>query len=53
MEMTDCHETSVNNYQSPLPNKPDQRRSYLHRNESLKWRICQIICVDQKYGKKI
>ena len=53
MEPTGCHETSVSNYQSTLRNVPDQRISYLHRRESLKSHIFQIIYIDQKYDKRL
>jgi hypothetical protein len=33
-----CPETSVTNYQSTLRNIPEERRSHLHRGESLKSR---------------
>jgi len=36
---TGCPETSVSNYQSTLSNIPEERRSHLHRDGSLKSRI--------------
>ena len=49
MGQTGSPETSVGNYQSALPNTPDERRSYLHHGVSLKSLIYPIIRVDQQF----